>query len=632
MMRMIAALVAAFLLLFFVPALGLGQGGCLPWSQATSWPELGHVPTSSDVATIPQGRAVCLDTMQAQAGKLYVYGTLGKVDGVNVQLTMYGNLIVDQAGLVSLDSAADGSSWFIQFIVPTESQYIGGGNVPLDSDVGFWVTGAGSVYLRGAPKTSWTTLTGAATAGATSVTVADATGWHGGDEVAIAPTEPTSVSGFSTHFDVRTLSAVNGSTVTLSSGLAYPHPSVIVHGTTYTAEVMNLTRTGRIEGRFGLRTHFWVHNTSTPPVPHVLSYIAFRYLGPWGQGAFYGGDLVGTLGRWGGPHFHINNDFSTGTQVVGSVVRDFGSHAYNAHMSNGVTFQDDIAFNGYLDAYWYDITDASGTCIMGPNHTAYTHDIAAWILTNPSNRGYRLTGFFLGPGDNVPSPQSSNSIQNSVAVGVQGNKNASGFEWNETCDNGTWKFDTGNYSHDNNADGIFVWQNNSLLHDVVNFTAYYEGRAGIEHGAYTNCYSYQNATLYKNATAGVMNDAVSRSDCGTHTLQYVNLWIDAGTQDAFQFLHHTFGGGVYFTTPTLLDFTRAGIHMASDTGSATGGFADVDSSAGITGNPYYLDSAMQATDYLVDHGLHQILWRYDQTQKCANGSRNIAWNAWVCPQ
>src|SRR2546427_3671354 len=109
---------------------------CLSWSNPASWPELGRVPTINDAVVIPVGRIICLDTAAAKAGKLYVYGALTKAPSTNVQLTMSGNLVVDQGGYVSLNSSTDGSTWLIQFIVPTESQFVGGGDVPLDFDVG----------------------------------------------------------------------------------------------------------------------------------------------------------------------------------------------------------------------------------------------------------------------------------------------------------------------------------------------------------------------------------------------------------------------------------------------------------------------------------------------------------------
>src|SRR5436853_2199795 len=500
---------------------------CLSWSSPASWPELGRVPTSNDTAVIPTGRTICLNTKAAKAGNLHVYGTLTKLASANVQLTMHGNLIVDQGGSVSLDSSTDGSTWLIQFIVPSESQFVGGGDVPLDSDVGFWVAGAGHVDLEGAPKTSWTRLTGTANTGSSVISVQDATGWRVGDELAIAPTEPTTVPGFYLHFDTLTITGISGTQITISPALVYTHPAVTFHNATYTAEVMNLTRTARIEGRSGYRTHFWIHNTSAPASAHMIKYVQFRYLGPFGQGAFTtDGDLSGTLGRWGGPHFHMNGDFTNGSQVIGSVVRDYGAHAFVPHDSNGITLQDDIAFDGNLTAYWYDTTDSMGMCMAGPNHLTYTHNIAAEVLAVPSGRGYRIAGFYMGTGDRSGSPASSNVAENNVAVGVQGNLSASGFIWPEVCNAGTWRFDAGNIAHDNAVDGIFTWQNDGLDHQILNFVAYYNGKAGIEQGAYQNNFLYQHVALYGNGVA-LRILALTTTTLAPHPLEFVNSYFDA---------------------------------------------------------------------------------------------------------
>jgi hypothetical protein len=603
---------------------------CFSWSDPASWPELGHVPTSNDTAVIPAGRTICLDTTGAKAGKLYVYGTLSNLAAVNVQLTLFGNLIVDQGGVLSLNSSAN-AVWQILFIVPSEGQFVGGGNVPLDSDVGLWVTGAGRVNLQGAPKTSWTHLTGTASAGSLVINVQDATGWHLQDQLAIAPTEPPTVPGFSQHFETPVIAAINGTQITLFSRLAYNHPSVTFHGATYTAEVMNLTRSAMIEGRPGYRTHFWIHNTSAPASPHIIKYVQFRYLGPWDRGAFTDGNLIGTVGRWGGPHFHENGDFTRGSQVEGSVVRDFGAHAFVPHDSNGVTFQDDIAFNGYLDAYWFDTTDSMGMCMAGPNHLTYNHDIAANILSNPATRGYRISGFFLGFGDTNGSAMSSNVAENDVAVGIQGNVSSSGFIWPEACRDGTWRFDTGNTAHNNAVNGIFVWQNDSLDHQILNFVAYYNGKAGIEHGAYVNNYLYQNVSLYGNASVALKVHALTRPN-GPHSLGFVNSYFDAaGHQYAVMTGDHsTAGGPVYFIGDTFTGYTVAGIHLAASSGSAADNL-DIDATSTLSGNRYFVENTVPASDLVKDHNLNLVVHRHDQTGDCSNGHLNLPWNAWVCP-
>ncbi|MGQ0570014.1 MAG: hypothetical protein ACT4P5_10875 [Armatimonadota bacterium] len=588
--------------------------GVMLWSNPASWPSLGRVPISSDIVTIPAGQTIYLDTMTAVARKLIVYGTLTKLPGTNVQLTMSGNLIVDQAGFVDF-SLTDGSTWFVQFIVPNENQFVGGGLAPVDSDIGWWVIGAGRVNLQGSQKTAWTRLASSATAGQTQITVLDATGWRVGDEIAVVPSEPPTTANFHDHYDVRTISAVSGTTVTLSAALSFGHPAVTVRpGVTHRAEVLNLTRTGRIEGRAGLRTHFWIRNTSAQV--QTLRYVQFRHLGPQrfqGQGSQ--ANLVGVLGRWGGPHFHMNGTFSNGSLVEGCVVRNFGNHAYVPHDSNGITFNRNIAHDGHNDAFWYD----TGSQDVGPSNTVYDGNVASRVQFIPVFRGYRLTGFFLGAG-------SGNTARNNVAVGVQGNSSASGFHWPESS-HGVWTFDTGNLAHNNKVNGIFTWQNDSLPHTVLNFTAYYNGKAGIEHGAYHNDYLYQDITLYGNQVAAMILLATPRSLPPNPGLRLVRVYFDAfGQQYALMTGHHNLPARqpVHIVSGTFLNYTKAGIGLLAPSTSSPESI-DVTLTT-FSGNKYWLLSTIPAASLLVDYDEGLYVRRAGQP-----GTPMPQWNASTTP-
>jgi hypothetical protein len=579
------------------------------WSDPASWPELGRVPTASDVATIPAGRTIALDTMTAAARRLSVYGTLTKLDGVNVQLTMYGNLVVDQGGFVDF-SRADGSTWLVQFIVASERQFVGGGNVVLESDTGWWVTGAGRVNLQGSPKTAWTRLVGAASAGQSQITVLSATGWRAGDEIAVVPTESPAVQNSFDLYDVRTIAAVSGNTITLAGPLAFNHPVVTVRpGMTYTAEVLNLTRTGRIEGRPGLRTHFWIRNTSAPAQPQVIRFVQFRHGGP--QSFDSNGNLNGVLGRYGGPHFHMNGDFSNGSLVEGTVTRDFGLHAYVPHDSNGITFQGNIAHDGFDSAFWFD----NGPGHMGPSRTTYLGNVASRVRFIPAYRGYRMTGFFLGQGSN-------NVARDNIAVGVQGSSDASGFAWPDGSPS-VWTFDRGNVAHNNRVNGLFAWQNDNRPHAISNFVAYHNGR-GIEHGAYLNDYLYQDITLYGNGNEGILLHALSNNTPGLG-LRFIRVYIDAFGRDyAIRTARHSLPGRapVNILNSTFTNYRRAGILFSAISGAGPEWF--VIGSSTFSGNKYWLMSTIPAGSLIVDMDEALQIRRVDQP-----GTLMAAWNARV---
>jgi hypothetical protein len=346
----------------------------------------------------------------------------------------------------------------MRFTGINESNYVGGGMDPIASDVGLWVMGDGVLDVQGTPKAGWN-RTG------------DDPTWTDSDELVSAPIVGT------TNF----APFVRGSAVPQASPLVPP------------TEIMNLTRDVVIAGTPTGRSHIFIRSTQ----PQTIKYATLRYLGP-----------TGVLGRY--PlHFHMAGEGSRGSIVEGTVLRDVGNHAYVAHMSNGVTFEDTIAYNVTRDAYWWDPGTAT-------DDTLYLHAIAAKVSAYVPAGGedrFRVTGFRLSQG-------SGNTCAECVAVGVQGESQASGFHWPED-DEGVWTF-TDNLAHNNSHNGIFTWQNTSLLHVIDGFIAYRNADYGIDHGAYRNRYIYRNLVLVGNADAGVLTNA--HSD-GVGRMRWENVLI-----------------------------------------------------------------------------------------------------------
>lgn len=409
----------------------------------------------------------------------------------------------------------------MRFTGANEAAYVGGGMEVLPSDVGLWVMDAGQLFLVGAEKLGWARAAGAVAQGATQITLdADPVGWRVGDEISVAPTGPDG----HTQFDLRTIAAIAGRTITLNTGTTHAHPAVTIpDGRTFTSEVMNLTRNVRVEGRppqfefprpgqvnTAGRAHVFIHNTV--PTTQIIAYAAIRHMGPRQVAGQYSASVLGRYGL----HFHMSGDNNRGSIVLGTVIRDTGGHAYVPHESNGVVFWDTVSYNTADDAYWWDLRTPTQDTFWG-------HAIAALVKTDPPFRGYRLTGFALGAGG-------GNVVFDSVAVGVQGNEDASGFEWPEGSSS-VWTF-LGNVAHNNKENGIFVWQNTASAHVVPDFVAYHNGGAGIDHGAYNNAYVYDRITLYRNAggaasnDAGVVLHAVSQPSGAEGALTFRDLTVD----------------------------------------------------------------------------------------------------------
>ena len=205
-------------------------------------------------------------------------------------------------------------------------------------------------------------------------------------------------------------------------------------------------------------------------------------------------------------HFHLNGNSTRGTIVEGVVVVNGKHHAFVPHGSHGITFKDTIAKNIAGDAYWWDAPGTNESCkfqkdctLDNSNDITYDHALADGVTTGPGSSGFRLTGFLLGAG-------SGNVVRNSAAINIRPSdtKDCSGFHWperaNQNVGGNSWVFQS-NYSFSGASGpsgpggpeachGIFVWQNDFNNHVIDGFTG-----AGVEHGAYTNRYTYRRVEV-----------------------------------------------------------------------------------------------------------------------------------------
>src|SRR5262245_59675004 len=216
------------------------------WSDAATWGE--HAPpTAADTAIIPSGASVTLNANPTVAGMTIQAGGRLSFDPSSTHvLSSSGNIEV--AGVLQMRPASAALRHELSFVGIVESNFVGGGEAVLASDVGLWVVGDGQLDAVGADKTPWTHLSAAATVGATTITVDDALGWRVGDLISITPTLSPSHNGSNlswTAYDDRTITAVSGNTITLNAALTYDHP--VVNNTWY-AEVLNLSRNVKIHG------------------------------------------------------------------------------------------------------------------------------------------------------------------------------------------------------------------------------------------------------------------------------------------------------------------------------------------------------------------------------------------------
>lgn len=393
--------------------------------------------------------------------------------GTDTTVTVSGNVIV--GGTLEMRPASGEVEHLLRFDGVDESAFVGGGMDPVDSDVGLWVVGDGRLLVEGEEKTAWAYEYDPAWAG---------------DEVVAAPNTP-------------------GDFDTFETVTSTPPPNALG----YPTELLNLTRNARIEGTPAGYTHVFIRSTQ----PQTIRFAELRWLAP----GFGDTDATGRYGI----HFHMAGDSSRGSLVEGVVIRDTGNHAFVAHASHGITFRDTIAYEVANEAYWWDDPpDEEGDqndTVNDTNDLVWDHAVAAGVYVGNGGSKFRLAAFSLGNGENV-------SVTNSVAVAVQGEAGIehSGFTWPEAA-GAVWIFEN-NVAHNNEADGIFTWQNNDERHDVDGFTAYYNAGAGVDHGAYENSYQYTDLTLLENGIA-VLSHARGEGSDGVDTQVWTHIRTDGGT-------------------------------------------------------------------------------------------------------
>ncbi|MFG3051539.1 hypothetical protein ACGFZP_11420 [Kitasatospora sp. NPDC048239] len=554
------------------------QGG-RRWSDPAGWG--GAVPGPGSAVRITD--RVLLDT-DATVASLLVEPTGALTFAADRTLTLASAGNVEIRGTLAL--APDGAAVHtVRFPAVDERRFQGDGMQVVDTDTGLWVGGAGYLRLDGAAKTAWVRAAGGLRAGDTSVSLAAApTGWLPGDELAVTPTGPPDEDGFSTRYDLATVRSVNGTTVTLDAPLAHAHPRVAAGGgVTVGAEVLNLTRSVRVEGTAKGRAHVHLTSSRRADVRHA----ALRWVGPrtdtketWKGPDGAAPVTAPVLGRYG-LHFHMLGDTTRGTVVEGVVVRDAGNHAFVPHASHGITFRSCISHDTWEDAYWWDGPLDTRTPQRPSDDIVYESCVASRTVLEPAPRAYRLTGFNLGAG-------TGGKALDCVAVGVQGATGASGYEWPENSE-GVWTFRRC-LAHNNLQDGVFVWLNAQHHHVVTEFAAYHNGGWGIEHGAYLNDFDYTASVLYGNGAGGVALHALGR-DKGS---LFDGLLIDAAGQSDFAVAtakHQLAGEAVTFSRSLFTGYRRAGVAFRATGDGKPDDIAVLDCEFG--GNELWIDPESQ---------------------------------------
>jgi hypothetical protein len=304
------------------------------WSNPATWG--GSVPPTGATVIVPANTTVILD-QDIEVGALTVAGTLrcadkdlnvsaryilvtGKLECGTSDRPYLNKLIVTLTGHAVTENVADMGSKFLGTM------------------------SGGSVDLFGKPNAvTWTQLADNAVAGTNQITLRAAPGWAVGDQIVIASTS-TDMN----EAEVRTITAVNGSTLTLDRALQYRHQG-------QTETYGNGTRTWVLDegAEVGLLTHniviqgdadsdntlFGGHTMFMAGSPVRMSNVMLRRMGQ-----------AGRVGRY--PfHWHLAGDAS-GQFIVSSSIVDSYHRAVTIHQTDRALVKDNVAYNILGHAYF----------------------------------------------------------------------------------------------------------------------------------------------------------------------------------------------------------------------------------------------------------------------------------------
>lgn len=298
---------------------------------------------------IPAGSAVEVDTEAAEARTVTVRGTLLASRTAPSRLSLFGNLIVADQGVLDYGTPGD------RVLVPAtirwslnEALYVGGhAMAPLPSDVGLWAIDQSQVWAHGRSRDAWAPLTETASAGAATIRVdpSYSSRWQVGDSLAFTPTNPRDSGGGQgqQQHERRRITAIFApGHFQLDAPLQFTH---IVNTVTWTdawGDVWTETLAGKVGN---LSSNLRLEAADPNNRPHVL------FLD---QAKFFVEDLevanfsptptVGPMARYAW-HAHMQDAGSRGSYLRRVSFHDGVGDAIHIHESWGIEMEDVVVYN-----------------------------------------------------------------------------------------------------------------------------------------------------------------------------------------------------------------------------------------------------------------------------------------------
>ncbi len=291
------------------------------WSDPATWPNR-KVPAAGDKVIIGRDKNVVLDVSPPALGGLSIDGKLTFSNDTDLELTtewimLHGEL---QIGTEARPHTRKATITFTDHVK-------GEGVMAGMGDRGIMISG-GTLNLHGDRTHTWTKLAATANAGATSIRVLDASGWKVGDEIVLASTDYDPRQA-----ERRTVTAIDGNTLTLDKKLDYMHFGKITFDVDERGEVGLLTRNIKIQASDdAAESYFGGHIMA---MPSSKMYVEGVELNRMGQ------HMV--LARYP-MHWHLVGD-AKGQYIKNAAIHDTFSRCVTIHGTHNLRVENNVTYN-----------------------------------------------------------------------------------------------------------------------------------------------------------------------------------------------------------------------------------------------------------------------------------------------
>src|SRR5262245_71423 len=545
--------VAAFILLGGHAVLKAQQGSSSSavkagrWSDSATWADK-KVPAEGASVTIDKGMDVVLDVTPPALRGLTIDGKLSFADNKDLELTtewimVHGELEIGTEARPHTRKAT------ISLTDDVKNEDFGGLGGNDRSDRGIMLMG-GTLNLHGNRKDSWTKLAKTAAAGSDTIEVLNAGDWKKGDEIVLASTDFNPRQA-----ERRTISAINGNTITLDNKLDYMHFGKITFDVDERGEVGMLTRNIRLQASADAEQSFFGG--------HVMAMVGSKMFVEGVEFNRMGQNL--TLARY--PiHWHLIGD-AKGQYIKNASLHDTYNRCVTVHGTNELRVENNVTYNTVGHCFFLeDGIEHGNEFVHNLAIQTKCHTSKPCVPTNLAASGEPRNGTngqqskdVLLPSDNTVASywitNPDNSFRDNVAAGSDSNgfwmslpEHPQGkFEGTEIAAK-TWPRRTpfrefnGNVSHSNYD--AFMFDRNIAPNNTFGVTG--SSHTGLENPADQNSKAlesvFEDLTAYKNRNGGIWG----RGEM--HVFRNVKL-----ADNAMGFTHASGAFGRYAFTSKVVD-------------------------------------------------------------------------------